>query len=220
MKKHIISKLYELSSLFIGFLLCAALLTMRIKVTKSFHYLFLVWNLFLAFIPYGITFVLGSQEKWQRSWWALAPILGLWLLFLPNTPYLISDLQHLQYAPREMVWYDAILLFVFAIYSLCIMTLTVQEMRGVLSKKIPLKWIPIIIASVFILCGFGIYLGRFLRWNSWDILQNPMTLFEDILMRIRHPFTYAKTWVVTFGYAGITSLFYMWYTSLIKTKDS
>ena len=220
MKNHIISKLNELSSLFVGFVLCATLLTMRIKVTESFHYLFLVWNLFLAFIPYGITFILGSQEKWQRSWWMLTPIIGLWLLFLPNTPYLISDLQHLQYAPQEMLWYDAMLLFVFAIYSLHIMTLTVQEMRGILSKKIPVKWLPIVIASVFILCGFGIYLGRFLRWNSWDILQNPMTLFEDIMMRIQHPYTYAKTWVVTFGYAGITSLFYMWYMSLVKSKDS
>lgn len=220
MKKHLISKINELSSLFIGFLLCALLLTVRIKVTESFHYAFLIWNLFLAFIPYVITFILGSQKTWQRSWWTFLPLFVLWLLFLPNTPYLISDLQHLHYAPKAMVWYDALLLFIFAAYGLYIMTLTIQEMKGILSEKIPMKWIPVVITSIFILCGFGIYLGRFLRWNSWDILQNPMTLFEDIVMRIRHPFTYAQTWVVTFGYAGITSLFYVWYTSLLKSKDS
>lgn len=220
MKKHIISKINELSSLFIGFLFCAALLTMRIKVTESFHYLFLVWNLFLAFIPYGITFILKSQESWQRKNWTLLPIFGIWLLFLPNTPYLISDLQHLQHAPQHLLWYDALLLFVFATYGLFIMTVSIQEMREILSKKIATKWLPIVLVSIFVLCGFGIYLGRFLRWNSWDILQNPMGLFEDILMRIRHPFTYAQTWIVTFGYAGITSLFYLWYTSLSQTKDS
>lgn len=208
MKKHIISKINELGFLFIGFLFCALLLTMRIKVTESFLYLFLAWNLFLAFIPYGITFILGSKKTWQRSWWTLLPIFGIWLLFLPNTPYLISDLQHLHHASNEMLWYDAMLLFVFASYGLYIMTLTIQEMRQILSNKIDKKWLGLLLISVFLLCGFGIYLGRFLRWNSWDILQNPIGLLEDIAIRIRHPFTYSKTWMVTFGYASITCLFY------------
>lgn len=208
MKNHIISKINELNALFIGFVFCALLLTMRIKVTHSFFYLFLAWNLFLAFIPYTITFVLGSKKKWQRSWWILIPVFGIWLLFLPNTPYLISDLQHLRHATYEMLWYDAMLLFVFASYGLYIMTLTIREMRHILSHKIDKKWLGLLCISIFLLCGFGIYLGRFLRWNSWDILQNPTALFEDITIRIRHPFTYSKTWIVTLGYASITCLFY------------
>ncbi len=208
MKHHIISKINELSALFIGFIFCALLLTMRIKVTHSFFYLFLIWNLFLAFIPYVITFVLGSQKKWQCSSWILIPTFGIWLLFLPNTPYLISDLQHLKHATHKTIWYDAMLLFVFASYGLYIMTLTIREMRQILSHKIDKKWLGLLLIPIFILCGFGMYLGRFLRWNSWDILQNPMSLFEDIIMRIKHPFIYSQTWIVTLGYASITSLFY------------
>ncbi|WP_299679224.1 DUF1361 domain-containing protein [uncultured Dokdonia sp.] len=217
MKHLIISKINELRTLFIGFLFCALLLMMRIKVTGSFHYLFLVWNLFLAFIPYGITYLLRSQKSGNNTW-ILIPSIGIWLLFLPNTPYLITDLQHLKYASQEMVWYDTLLLFSFAAYGLFIMTLTIQDMQKVLSKKIASKWFPFLLISIFIGCGFGIYLGRFLRWNSWDILQNPMALLEDIIMRIRHPFTYAQTWIVTFGYAGITGLFYhaISFSNLVK----
>ena len=191
---------------------------MRIKVTGSFYYLFLAWNLFLALIPYGITLLLRSKETWQKKSWLLLLIIGIWILFLPNTPYLITDLQHLKHASYKMVWYDALLLFSFAVYGLFIMTLTIQDMRSILSKSISQKWIPIVLISIFILCGFGIYLGRFLRWNSWDILQNPMALFEDIFLRIRHPFTYAQTWIVTFGYAGITGLFYVWYSYVKQRK--
>ncbi len=208
MKQLIISKINELSTLCIGFLFCALLLTMRIKVTGSFFYLFLAWNLFLAFIPYSITLLVQSKKNWHHNTWILLPIFGVWLLFLPNTPYLITDLQHLRHTSQNIVWYDAMLLFSFAAYGLFIMTLTIQDMKRILSKKIASKWFPFVLISIFILCGFGIYLGRFLRWNSWDILQNPMALFEDIIMRIRHPFTYSQTWIVTFGYACITGLFY------------
>ncbi|WP_299767391.1 DUF1361 domain-containing protein [uncultured Dokdonia sp.] len=218
MKHLIISKINELSTLFIGFLFCGLLLTMRIKITGSFHYLFLVWNLFLAFIPYGITFMVRSQKKWTYKSWMLLPIFSFWLVFLPNTPYLITDLQHLQHASQKMVWYDTLLLFSFAAYGLFIMTLTIQDMQIILSKKIANKWSLLVLISIFVLCGFGIYLGRFLRWNSWDIIQNPLALIEDIIMRIRHPFTYAKTWIVTFGYAAITGLFYhvIRFSNLVK----
>lgn len=220
MKTLINSKFRELSLLLAGFILCAFLLAIRIKNWDSFFFLFLAWNLFLAFIPYGITLLIQTKETCQQKKWLLAPISLLWILFLPNTPYLISDLQHLRHSEAETMWYDVIMLVSFGWYALFIMYLTVRDMLIIWQRHVPSYAIIPTAIGIFFLCGFGIYLGRFLRWNSWDIIQNPTTLLYDILIRLRHPFQYAQTWLVTFGYGAFTSLFYfgMHYTAQQKSQ--
>lgn len=208
MEQLIISKLKELKILTLGFMACAFLLAMRIKITESFFFLFLAWNLFLAFIPYGITFTMKAYPYLQKRWWILLPLIGLWLLFLPNTPYILSDFQHLRHTESDMIWLDIILLSTFAWYALFIMFLTVRDMQEVVSQRIPKFNTAVATLGIFLLCGFGIYLGRVLRWNSWDVIQHPLELAGDIWYRMRHPFRNAQTWLVTFGYAGILSLVY------------
>ena len=204
MERFIISK--ELKVLFFGFIICAFLLAVRIKMTQSFFFLFLAWNLFLAFIPYGITFIIKAYPRLKERWWTFIPLAGLWLLFLPNTPYILSDLQHLRHTPAVLLWLDVILLATFVWYALFIMFLTVRDMQELWAVRLNKIQISAFTLCVFILCGLGIYLGRELRWNSWDIVQNPMAIAGDIWYRVRHPFRNAQTWLVTFGYAGILSL--------------
>jgi len=220
MNKLIYSKIEEFKILFAGFMLCAIVLTVRIKITHSFFFLFLVWNLFLAMIPYGITLFLQILKKETQSLWILIPALCFWLLFLPNTPYLISDLQHLRHSNKDIIWYDLLLLMSFVWYSLFIFYLTVRDMRLIIKSKVNFKYINFITVSIFILCGFGIYLGRFLRWNSWDIIQDPLGLLYDIWHRIRHPFKNSKTWLVTLGYAAITSLVFYGMNSIKKVSEN
>ena len=86
------------------------------------------------------------------------------------------------------------------------MYLTVSDMQKLLDIKVKSRYVSYVTIGTFILCGFGIYLGRFLRWNSWDIIQNPLGLTNDIWYQIRHPFINSKTWMVTFGYAAIMTL--------------
>ena len=206
MEKIFISKLKEFYILIGGLLLCFILLAIRIKMTGSFFFLFLVWNLFLAFIPYACSVLLVSKKQWMQSSWKWIPIAMIWLLFLPNTPYLISDLQHLQHSTPDGIWYDILMLTAFVWYALFIMYLTVSDMQKLLDLKVKSRYVSYVTIGTFILCGFGIYLGRFLRWNSWDIIQNPLGLTNDIWYQIRHPFINSKTWMVTFGYAAIMIL--------------
>lgn len=214
MNSLIYSKIEEFKILFAGFMVCAILLTVRIKMTESFFLLFLVWNLFLAMIPYGVTSLLLASKKASQSLWVLIPAISLWLLFLPNTPYLISDLQHLKNSPKNIIWYDLLLLMSFIVYALFIFYFTVKDMRAIVQTKINLKYINPLTILIFILCGFGIYLGRFLRWNSWDIIQDPLGLLYDIWHRIRHPFQNKEMWLVTLGYSAITSLIFYGMNSL------
>jgi len=220
MDQLIISKLHEIKLLIAGFLVCTFLLAMRIKVTESYTFIFLGWNIFLAFIPYVITLLLQIHKNWQRSTYIWLPFAGVWLLFLPNTPYLISDLQHLRHSDPSTIWMDALLLTTFVWYAFLIFFLTVRDMQNIIRPKIKAAYIHHLTISVFILCGFGIYLGRFLRWNSWDIIKNPLALLYDICIRVRHPFAYYETWMVTFGYTLITTLVFYGMLSNAKNNNS
>ncbi len=220
MNKLIYSKVEEFKILFAGCMLCAIILMVRIKITHSFFFLFLVWNLFLAMIPYGITLFLQVFKKETHSLWILLPTACMWLLFLPNTPYLISDLQHLKHSAQDIIWYDLLLLMSFVWYALFLFYLTVRDMRMLIATKVNSKYINLITISIFILCGFGIYLGRFLRWNSWDIIQDPLGLLYDIWQRVRHPFQNSQTWLVTIGYSAITSLVFYGMNSIKKVPNN
>ena len=182
MKTLILKKHNELIILALGMLCCSILLLLRVKLTKSIFLIFLIWNLFLAIIPYGITFIMQWQQVLQKRYSKF--ILGIiWLLFLPNAPYIVSDLQHIMHHQGVVRIYDTVTISAFAILSLLFMSFSVKDMIRILKLKRP----TIFLLTLFLLCGFGIYLGRYLRWNSWDIIQNPTTLMEDIYMRLRYP---------------------------------
>ncbi len=88
----------------------------RIKITGSYFFLFLVWNLFLALIPFAISTYLVSKpeiSKVRLFLWAT-----VWLLFLPNAPYIVTDLVHLKLHNPFWGWFDVLLLVSFAINGL------------------------------------------------------------------------------------------------------
>lgn len=209
MKNIILMKFREFKIVFFGLILCVALLTIRLKATNSFFFLFLGWNLILAMIPYGISVTLLAQKKLYSKWWFRIPIIMLWILFLPNAPYLITDLQHLRVTPQATLWYDILLLFSFIIYALILMIFSVRHMETLLPKKWGETKRFFSIASIFLLCGFGIYLGRYLRWNSWDVIQNPSDLLDQIWMQITQPKKHIRTWLVTSIYGVLLSSIYL-----------
>lgn len=208
MNDLLIKKIEEIKVLALGFAVCTILLTARLKVTSSFFFLFLAWNLFLAFIPYVLTFCVQAYPKLFSSKWLLSMIIIIWLLFLPNAPYLISDLQHLKHSSASTLWFDLLLLLSFVWYALYLFYLSLRDMTQILHSIKILKSKTLFLAVLFTLCGFGIYLGRFLRWNSWDVLQDPLSLVQDIVIRIAHPITYSHTWAVTLSYTLVLSLYY------------
>lgn len=157
---------------------------------------FLLWNLFLAAIPFGFGLLISSfTGKTHKA--VLLPVLALWLLFFPNAPYILTDLLHLY--PRRGVpyWYDLVLIFTFAWNGVMlgyISLLLIHNKLEVLYSKTK-AWV----FSIGSLClgSFGIYIGRFDRWNSWDIIQDPLPLFSDIINYIIHPRTHMSMWVIT-----------------------
>lgn len=163
----------------------AGLIIVRAVWSGKLAYHFLIWNLFLAWIPFLCAYVINHLKHWN----VFAIGLGLiWLLFLPNAPYLVTDLIHLRpYTENRFFWLDLVMLFSFAwlgaILSFLSIWLMHEKINLVLGKA--LGWF-FVVATAFA-SGFGVYLGRFLRWNSWDIIKDPIELLEDIVSPFLNP---------------------------------
>ncbi len=186
--------------------LCLALLAVRLVHTRTWDYIGLGWNLFLAWLPMlGALAAYNLYKRHSRpSWLVTAAGASFWLLFFPNAPYLVTDILHLRPAASMPLWYDLMLVNAFAwtglflgLVSLYLMQTLVQWMAGR-----PASWLFVLVISG--LTGFGIYLGRFLRWNSWDLLLSPHRVLLDVAVRVRHPIAYHQT----FLFSALFSLFF------------
>ena len=155
-----------------------AFLSFRIKLTHSPHYLFLVWNLFLAIIPIIISKYLLIEQTKNIIKIGLA--LCVWLLFLPNAPYIITDLYHIRLSHPNLIWLDVLVIGSFAISGLVIYYLSILDVYKITSRFITIKMKYFYLLLLSLITSFGIYLGRYLRFNSWELLSNPLELFNEI----------------------------------------
>ena len=193
------------------------LLIIRIKLNKSFFYLFLVWNIFLAIIPYAITIYL-SRIKLNKL--KLGFGFCIWLLFLPNAPYIITDLLHLRVSTTHLLWLDILVISSFAITGMLLFFLSLNEMKVLIKLHFNKLPIAAITTSVIFLCGFGVYLGRFLRYNSWEVLSNPEQLLSDIINMLIYPLEHSEVWLFTFGFGGFLLIVYSMFKKIYSLPST
>jgi uncharacterized membrane protein len=170
-------------------------------------FVFLLWNLFLAAIPFGLTLLLDMVPPATRRR-LLLPVGMLWLLFFPNAPYILTDLFHLHERAEVPLWYDLALILSCAWNGLMLGYASLLDMQRFVHER--LGWLGgwAFATLALGLSGFGVYLGRFLRWNSWDIVTNPLHLAYDIADRLLHPLAHRGTWGVTLLYGTFLLLGY------------
>ncbi|MCP4142586.1 MAG: DUF1361 domain-containing protein [Chloroflexi bacterium] len=160
----------------------------RVAYSDTDRYTHMIWNLFLAWIPFIMAY-LAYAISWRRTLlYLIVPIFAfLWLLFFPNAPYLITDIQHLSEGAGEApVWFDVILLIWFSWTGLLLGVVSLYLMQEIVKKNFGklLGWV--LVFSVSILSSVGVYLGRFQRWNSWDIANNYKEIIRDTWYILRH----------------------------------
>lgn len=174
------------------------LLLIRIFVTGTGRLSFLIWNLFLAWLPLLFAFWLKIRTtNLKIPTWRELLLGGLWLIFLPNSFYLISDLIHLQSSGEVSLLYDTALIASFVINGLLLGFLGLYIVHQIAKKYIGSSAAYFFAQFVLLLSGFAIYLGRYLRWNTWDVVANPAGLVFDVSDRIINPGTHVHTFVVT-----------------------
>ncbi|WP_298534968.1 DUF1361 domain-containing protein [uncultured Algibacter sp.] len=208
-------KIFTLVS--VSILFSIILLLIRMKLTHNFFYLFLVWNLFLAVIPFAISTYLVSLSKLNTLWLVLC--FGVWLLFLPNAPYIITDLLHLKISPTHLLWLDILVVLSFALNGLLLFYLSIIDIKSVLRTFLSKKKVNYVITTIFFLTGFGVYLGRFLRYNSWEIINHPKYLIVDILDIAIKPIAHQEAWLFTILFGTFLSLSF-WVFNHLYAKPS
>lgn len=187
---------------------CAGLLAVRLIWSGETGFFFLAWNLFLAGIPLALS--LGLQGV--RHGLLGLPVVGGWLLFFPNAPYVLTDLLHLRERGGVPRWFDLLLLLSFALVALWMGFQSLRLVQDWVAQRTSAVVSWVFVLGCLMLSGFGIYLGRFLRWNSWDIVSRPEALIGDILVRFADPLAHAKTWGVTLGFGGMLVIAYLFWT--------
>jgi uncharacterized membrane protein len=200
----------KISNNFKLFSFCVALLIIRILKTDHYSFIFLLWNLFLAWVPYGI---IKNYHK-LRTQKAQGIAIGLTLLFLPNAPYIITDLFHLTKNLVAPMWFDLILILSFSLLGLILFIATTEKLLKILAPFFKSQRVFSGIKFLILLSnGYGMYLGRYLRFNSWDILSNPDDLVIKIYQSVFNSHNYKETLAVTITFTIFLTLIYEIYTS-------
>jgi uncharacterized membrane protein len=199
-------------------LLCFSFSIFRFIYTDTKVFLFLNWNLFLAFVPWAVTSITILKPNIQTYKITIIILLAVWLLFFPNAPYILTDLFHLRLKSSMPKWFDLILILSFAWTGLVFGFLSLWDIEKILTKSLNQIWISIISISLLFIGSFGIYLGRYLRWNSWDIIGEPFNLLYDITDRLINPFDHPRTWGVTI-FMGIFLNMIYWTFRMVKKRE-
>lgn len=201
-----------LSSVGFGFLLLLA----RTVYTGGLTFAFLVWNLFLAFVPYFFSYFLFTRPAWIENKWKFTAVFTGWLLFIPNAFYMLTDLFHLYDSVAVPRWYDLLLILCFAWNALLMGILSVRHMEKIIDALWPLRFEWLFVYPVMLLNATGIYIGRYLRFNSWDIVSNPFRLLADMVQVLANPLHFKNAWAMIFCFSFFLSILYMTLKKLSK----
>ena len=179
-------------------------LAVRFYISKSHAYGFLIWNLFLAWIPFACAIWVAVLDKvWPATRWMLVAPSCMWLLFFPNAPYIVTDFIHLQRIEPLAMWFDISLLMLFAWTGCFLGVSSLAMMQSVVRRRIGRLWSWIFVVMTLGLSGVGIYMGRFLRFNSWDLLLRPGHLLGNIVDALANPMAHQRA----IGVSMLFSLF-------------
>lgn len=202
MKHHV----PHVRSLSLGFVSTILLVVFRVWYVGSPQYLFLIWNIFLACLPYIVVLVVSAISLPRFLQYFLFTI---WFVFLPNAPYVITDFIHLRYKTQDQYWIDVMMFFAAALFSLWIGVIALEEGRKIL-KTISTKWFARLVTTLAVLLsGFGVYLGRFPRFNSWHLFTRPTDLVGSLydhgvtVLTQKESFMFVAMFTCIFGFSYV-----------------
>ena len=189
---------------------CVALVTARVAYSDTRYYTFLPWNLFLAWIPLIFAYIAYILSAKRTLLYILVPLFALvWLVFFPNAPYIITDIQHLANGwSGAPIWFDVILLIWFSWTGLLLGVVSLYLMQEIVKNAFGKFFGWALVFGASILSSIGVYLGRFLRWNSWDIIHNPTEILRDAWHLLRN---------LSLSAAGFTALFTVFFLFVYLT---
>ncbi|MBL8103037.1 MAG: DUF1361 domain-containing protein [Anaerolineales bacterium] len=210
-------------------LTCIFLVAARVAYTDSSRHTGLIWNLFLAWIPFILAYI-AHAISWKRIWvYLVIPVIAvLWLLFFPNAPYMLTDLQDLARSGGvgAPLWYDVIIVVWCSWTGMLLGVISLYLIQDIVLRTFG-RWVGwVFVFMISALSSFGIYIGRFVRLNSWDILQDPAETAMSILGLIIDPsrrlaaFTLSYTFFFLFVYLLLYSFSHMLQEQVVRAQST
>jgi len=174
----------------LGSAMCIALVAGRTLYSHTNHFQFLVWNLFLAWIPLVLAALIYriAVRRGDPARLIVVPVALVWLLFFPNAPYIVTDFVHLgQFHDNVPGWFDVMLIAWYAWTGLLLGVVSLRLMQEIAARAAGniAGWLLVVLVTAA--GSVGIYFGRFLRWNSWDVFQAPLALADTGWDRANQP---------------------------------
>jgi uncharacterized membrane protein len=185
-------------------------------MSDSGHFLFLNWNLFLAGIPLLFSRLLIHNEKITKL--KVLFLLPMWLLFFPNAPYILTDLFHLGNVNSMPKWFDLMMILLFAWAGLFAGFKSLQDIQRMLAGLMSKRKSVLIVVLLLFIAAFGVYIGRFERWNSWDILVHPFPVLRDVAEKFTDPMNNLSTWGVTLLLGTLLNV--IWFSIRLMQHES
>lgn len=203
-RERVVASLGGLTAVSVGLFVVGAI------TNHSLQFSYLLWNLFLAWVPLVLTAVLFRSLR-NHLWSSLQPFLltVLWLVFLPNSFYMISDFIHIQEVQRHNLLYDVVMFTAFIFTAALVGFCSLYRVHTELRKRMSMLSSSVLIGVILFLCSFAIYLGRDLRWNSWDVLVNPAGILFDISDHLIHPLQHLEMFSITLTFFVLLSSLYI-----------
>lgn len=204
----------SLYPLILASILAFSFLAIRVMYSGNTNYSNLLWNLILAWIPYlcsmgAYAIYLSLPKLW---WMQILPGL-LWILFFPNAPYIVTDFYHLYPRYPIPLWFDIGLIAIFAFTGIFLAIASLRTMHFIVQKYLGKFAGWLFIAIALALSALGIYLGRFGRYNSWDLLTQPKEVIKDIALQVMNPLDNLTFVGFTLMFTAILFVFYLMFVS-------
>jgi uncharacterized membrane protein len=155
-----------------------ALLLVQVQEPHWFHYWYMAWNLTLAWIPLVLAVAFASAAAQRHGNTIRLVLFAAWLLFLPNAPYMVTDVVHLQNGPVPLVQY--FMFTGFAVTGLVLGLGSLYVMHCALLGGWTRRSVTLIVCGCLVLCGVGLYLGRVVQVNSWDAVLAPGRVWRAV----------------------------------------
>ncbi len=176
----------------------------------------LVWNLFLAWVPFVLALLFYDLARLRGSTRLLVGLGALWLVFLPNAPYIVTDVIILDHLVSEIAWYDAVLVVAAAAVGLALGFVSLYLVQAVVAERLgkTLGWL--LAAGALVLSGIGVYLGRFQRWNSWEVLTEPTKIASGVGTGLLDPLGHTRPLALSAFFAVASCTGYVLFTALLR----
>jgi uncharacterized membrane protein len=196
--------------------LVVAMVAVRVVYSGNSDHAELVWNLFLAWIPFVLALQVyeASRRGAARGYLLLGGV--LWLLFFPNAPYIVTDFKWLRESTGAPIWYDVVLVSAGAWGGLLLGFISLYLMQAVVRRALGALNAWLFVLGALMLSSFGIYLGRFERSNSWDVFVRPRTFAGDVWTRLADPGEHARVVAVTVLFTAFLAATYLVFYSFAR----